>query len=405
MSIIKKNKGITLIALIVTIVVLLILAGVTINAITGSESAMEKATEAREKDKQGTELEAIKLAVVNSVASDLTGLVNVDNLKDGLNGIVEDEGRLAINKNNSPWQVIGKTGKTYEISQNGNVEVITGVILSTKNLTLEIKDDTYGEDTITARLVDIEGTLTWTASSDIIEITPSTDGRSATIKAVDKGNAKLTVECSSGDKTECIVKVTELVTPKIGDYIDFEKDLVGNNTTIDDWKILYKDSTNKKIYAILSNYLPNNRRIELGLALDLDTNGDYNVKLPNNGTNNAKIFADILKGDWNELISSRINKKIDIEVHGALERNTIDIIKGDNEKYYQPIEENNASEYWLASNDSTNKKLWYVPVDGNVTTGPYYASKNLCPIAIFSSDTKLISTKINGNTIWSVVTE
>ena len=405
MSIIKKNKGITLIALIVTIVVLLILAGVTINAITGSESAMEKATEAREKDKQGTELEAIKLAVVNSVASDLTGLVNVDNLKDGLNGIVEDEGRLAINKNNSPWQVIGKTGKTYEISQNGNVEVITGVILSTKNLTLEIKDDTYGEDTITARLVDIEGTLTWTASSDIIEITPSTDGRSATIKAVDKGNAKLTVECSSGDKTECIVKVTELVTPKIGDYIDFEKDLVGNNTTIDDWKILYKDSTNKKIYAILSNYLPNNRRIELGLALDLDTNGDYNVKLPNNGTNNAKIFADILKGDWNELISSRINKKIDIEVHGALERNTIDIIKGDNEKYYQPIEENNASEYWLASNDSTNKKLWYVTVDGNVTTGPYYASKNLCPIAIFSSDTKLISTKINGNTIWSVVTE
>ena len=42
---------------------------------------MEKATEAREKDKQGIELEAIKLAVVNSIASDLTGLVNVDALK------------------------------------------------------------------------------------------------------------------------------------------------------------------------------------------------------------------------------------------------------------------------------------------------------------------------------------
>ena len=32
----KKNKGITLIALVITIIVLLILAGVTINAIIGN---------------------------------------------------------------------------------------------------------------------------------------------------------------------------------------------------------------------------------------------------------------------------------------------------------------------------------------------------------------------------------
>ena len=71
----ERNKGITLIALIVTIVVLLILAGVTINAITGSESAMEKATEAREKNIQGSELEQIKLCVVNAMAQGLDGKV------------------------------------------------------------------------------------------------------------------------------------------------------------------------------------------------------------------------------------------------------------------------------------------------------------------------------------------
>lgn len=43
----KKNKGITLIALIITIIVLLILAGVTINAIIGNESAMDKAKQAK----------------------------------------------------------------------------------------------------------------------------------------------------------------------------------------------------------------------------------------------------------------------------------------------------------------------------------------------------------------------
>ena len=36
----KRNKGITLIALVITIIVLLILAGVTINAIVGNNSSM-----------------------------------------------------------------------------------------------------------------------------------------------------------------------------------------------------------------------------------------------------------------------------------------------------------------------------------------------------------------------------
>ncbi|MBO6243584.1 MAG: hypothetical protein J6O41_03325, partial [Clostridia bacterium] len=62
----KESKGITLIALIITIIVLLILAGVTISAISGNESAMEKATEAREKNDLANELEEIKLCVINA---------------------------------------------------------------------------------------------------------------------------------------------------------------------------------------------------------------------------------------------------------------------------------------------------------------------------------------------------
>lgn len=65
---INKNQGITLIALIVTIVVLLILAGVTINSLTGSESAMEKAREAQEKTDIATEKEQFQLSVVNATA-------------------------------------------------------------------------------------------------------------------------------------------------------------------------------------------------------------------------------------------------------------------------------------------------------------------------------------------------
>ena len=45
-----KNKGITLIALVITIIVLLILAGVTISMLSGDNSAPQKATEAAQKD-------------------------------------------------------------------------------------------------------------------------------------------------------------------------------------------------------------------------------------------------------------------------------------------------------------------------------------------------------------------
>ena len=62
-QLLKKNKGITLIALIITIIVLLILAGVTINAIMSNESAMEKAKQAKEEnDIANAKDEAVLLA-------------------------------------------------------------------------------------------------------------------------------------------------------------------------------------------------------------------------------------------------------------------------------------------------------------------------------------------------------
>ena len=51
----KRERGITLIALVVTIVVLLILAGVSINALFGNNGIIEKAKEAQNKMVKATE--------------------------------------------------------------------------------------------------------------------------------------------------------------------------------------------------------------------------------------------------------------------------------------------------------------------------------------------------------------
>ena len=64
----KNNKGITLIALVITIIVLLILAGVSIAMLTGNNGILSQATTARDETVTGEIEEACKLAVANIIA-------------------------------------------------------------------------------------------------------------------------------------------------------------------------------------------------------------------------------------------------------------------------------------------------------------------------------------------------
>ena len=58
----RKNKGITLIALVITIIVLLILAGVSIATLTGENGILAKAQVAGKRTQEGTEKEQISVA-------------------------------------------------------------------------------------------------------------------------------------------------------------------------------------------------------------------------------------------------------------------------------------------------------------------------------------------------------
>lgn len=57
----KKQKGITLIALVITIVILLILAGISINMLSGKDGILNRAKDAREKNDIATDIETIKM--------------------------------------------------------------------------------------------------------------------------------------------------------------------------------------------------------------------------------------------------------------------------------------------------------------------------------------------------------
>ena len=65
-----KERGITLIALVITIIILLILAGITIGLVTGDNGILAQASKAQEKTTQAQEEENIKLAVMASSIED-----------------------------------------------------------------------------------------------------------------------------------------------------------------------------------------------------------------------------------------------------------------------------------------------------------------------------------------------
>ena len=76
---IKSNKGITLIALIITIIVLLILAGVSIAMLTGENGILKRANEAVDITKYKTAEEKVNLAIIGAMADD--GQMTVAELK------------------------------------------------------------------------------------------------------------------------------------------------------------------------------------------------------------------------------------------------------------------------------------------------------------------------------------
>ena len=115
----KKERGITLIALVITIIVLLILAGVSIAMLTGNNGILTQAQNASEQTEVGAEKEAISLAYIGATANkEGNGAVTDTDMDDqfGLNGTKADA------EGTSPIIVtFDESNRQYMIDENGNI--------------------------------------------------------------------------------------------------------------------------------------------------------------------------------------------------------------------------------------------------------------------------------------------
>ena len=72
------KKGITLIALVVTIVVLLILAGVTIATLTGDNGIITRANQAKDETEEAEVIEKLKIAILEDKVENPNKEVDID---------------------------------------------------------------------------------------------------------------------------------------------------------------------------------------------------------------------------------------------------------------------------------------------------------------------------------------
>ena len=108
----KNNKGITLIALIITVIVMLILVGVTVATIADG-GLLNKAKTAVEK----TEEQAIHETILGAMVLDPNGKINIEKTVEAVEKIVVEQGKevsdLEVIANSASFKIAASNGKTY----------------------------------------------------------------------------------------------------------------------------------------------------------------------------------------------------------------------------------------------------------------------------------------------------
>ena len=123
-NIVKKKEGITLIALVITIIVLLILAGVAIAMLSGENGILKKAAESKTKTEEASFLEQVKIAIMGAI-------INKDAKID--EGTLKTElGKLGVKEKDivsdgDGGYIVKKENNSVNIKKDGNVESLEGI--------------------------------------------------------------------------------------------------------------------------------------------------------------------------------------------------------------------------------------------------------------------------------------
>ena len=123
----KRNQGITLIALVITIIVLLILAAISITMLTGDNSLLNRAGEAKNRTELSSLKEEAQMVMLNRVTEKKTSGSNEKTLKEDLengisNAIVESINTTEESEGLTDVYYVSKNGQYVTVYEDGDIE-------------------------------------------------------------------------------------------------------------------------------------------------------------------------------------------------------------------------------------------------------------------------------------------
>ena len=211
---VNGKSGITLIALVITIIVLLILAGVTIATLTGDNGILTKAQSAKKASTDAEIEEKVKLAVIASKINE-SNTVDTDELTTEMNNQFGNDGWEKTEIDENTWKVT-VNGKSYKIDlTTGTIEKVTGIIVSSNpSKVLAGKNVTI---TATLEEIDKTGDISFTVggvSATISNVNQTENGATATVTIAEDatGNIEIEGKLDEEHKSKCTIKVIQDVT-------------------------------------------------------------------------------------------------------------------------------------------------------------------------------------------------
>lgn len=113
-----KENGITLIALAITIIILLILAGVTVATLTGDNGLLSKAEEAKQLTDISQEKEIIELAALQASSNNKHGNIEEQKLQESFK-----DKNVTVKKSGGNFKIkFNNTNRNYKLKSNGSIE-------------------------------------------------------------------------------------------------------------------------------------------------------------------------------------------------------------------------------------------------------------------------------------------
>ncbi len=406
-----ENKGITLVALVITIIVLLILAGVSINLVAGSNGILGKATKAVDVNNMAKIKEEIELKIAELQMDYYMKDNNFANINDYVKAELEKGVELP-------------NGAEISCDSNGNLSY-EGVEIGTLNPngSVTIDGELSGSQIVTKYTVSYNANggqggpankKYATGENVTIDFATKPTKKGANFLGWARTQNATTPEYTNsgsftmGNQSVTLYAVWETLAGTAAIMPEYYGDKVNYSANgVSDWQVFLNDGSN--VYLISSNYVPNSG-MSLETGIEKVEGSDYRVYTSNptqlfnwltNPTNwsayaTGVTGATAMGGATKPQFTDSYNAKYGTNHSTGLDTTSDGYTIENNVEPYKTEGKENCASYWLASMPSDKQiDVWCIYNTGLVTAVNYAA------YGIYRGIRPLVKLPVNAKMNWS----